>query len=349
MAFDVKIGTTNYDFFNKITIRSKFGHIASGFNLTALYENENPVHRRIFRPLSYNPIQINSERGERLITGTILNNKFLTDKTQRKASASGYSTCGIVQDCSIPLSAYPLQFNGLTIRQIAERLLTPFGLTISIVNDGGIADQVIDEVTASPSDSVSQFLTNIVAQRNLVLTNNEFGQLQITRPNLNQAPIATYREETPATSIELTVNGQALHSSITAMKQIDIEGDNVAESTVENPTIPIFRPLIKLQNVGNDNQTEDAARNIRANELRAIRLKITSDRITWLNGNRANAVETIRPNNIISVISPENYIYNRTSFFVEQVELTIDDKKEIAVLNCVLPEVYSNQTPKFSF
>jgi hypothetical protein len=53
----------------------------------------------------------------------------------------------------------------------------------------------------------------------------------------------------------------------------------------------------------------------------------------------------MRPNNVIAVVSPENYIFNKTNFFVDRVKLILDEKKEVAELDCVLPQVYSNEDP----
>ena len=87
---------------------------------------------------------------------------------------------------------------------------------------------------------------------------------------------------------------------------------------------------------------EDAAKNQRAAELKNIRLKIRTSQWEWpING----STEVMRPNNVIGVISPENFIFNKTNFFVERVKLILDEKKEVAELDCVLPQVFSNEDP----
>ncbi len=53
----------------------------------------------------------------------------------------------------------------------------------------------------------------------------------------------------------------------------------------------------------------------------------------------------IKPGNIISVLSPENYIYKKTRFFIEGIDFVGDNKSVTATINCVLPEVYNNEIP----
>jgi len=346
MGLLIKVGNRQVDFFTKGSIELKYAHIGSTFKLSGVFDKDNAFQRRLFKPLSYEEITIFSVRGERLITGVVLNHAFKSEPREEIVTIFGYSKTGVLQDSQIPLSVYPLEYNGLTLRQIATKLCDPFGIKVIVENDQGISDEVIDEVTADPEQTVSKFIVQIASQRNLVITHNEFGNLLITRAQTNVPSIATYREEVPATTIRLSVVGANMHSEITAMKEIGIESDNASESEVTNTLVQSFRPKIRLQNVGNDNTVDNVARNIRANELKSIRLIISSDRWEWLND---KSLETIRPNNIVDVISADNYLAKRTQFFVESVQLDFDSTKETSILNCVLPQVYNNEDPKDIF
>ena len=57
----------------------------------------------------------------------------------------------------------------------------------------------------------------------------------------------------------------------------------------------------------------------------------------------------IRPNKIITVQNPKLYLFKKTRFFIESVELTGNEKQTSAVLTCFLPEVYDSKTPKNIF
>ena len=346
MAVNISIAGQSYQFFNKVAIDLKFGFSSSAFSFSALFDPNNATHRRIFRPLSYQPVTITSDLGELLLTGVILRHRFTRSANRQLSSFQGYSTTGVLQDCTIPTSVYPLEYKNLTFRELAEKMLEPFGIDLIIQDFAVIADNPITEITSENSRSVYEFLNNIASQRNHVLTHNEFGSLVLTRANANDSPVATFRQSIPVTKMSLDTNGQPLHSSLTVLKQADIENDNASESEVTNPLVSAFRPIIREQNVGNDVTAEEAAANVRANELRNVRLTIETDRWTWL---RNRTPETMTPNNIVSVISPDNYIFNPTNFFVESVKLNLDENKETAILSCVLPEVYNNREPRNIF
>lgn len=346
MAVTISIDGRQYDFFNKVSIDLKYGYSASTFSFSALFDPDNATHRRIFRPLQYQEVVITSDLGERLLTGTILRQKFTRSAKRELSTFSGYSKSGVLADCTIPKSLYPLEYSNLTFQELAERLIEPFGIDLIIQDFGVVAPTLIESITAKNTESVYGFLNNIIAQRNFVLTNTAFGNLLLTRPNTSASPVATFRQSIPVTRISLDVNGQPLHSELTALKQADIINNNASESTVNNSLVSSFRPTVKQQNVGNDITVEDAARNIRSNELRNVKLIIETDRWRWL---RNRTPETMTPNNIVSVISPDNYIFNRTNFFVESVKLNLDENKETAILTCVLPQVYNNNEPQNIF
>ena len=346
MGARITIAGRQYDFFNKINIDLKYGYSASTFSFSANFDPESAAHRRIFRPLNYSNVNVFSSLGERLITGTILGSKFVRSAEQRLSTINGYSLTGVLSDCQIPIESYPLHYTNVTFAELGRRLLSFFNLGFVAENDGGVSDEIIEEITAKTNITVFQFLSEIAAQRNLILTHDNLDNLVATRPNVNSAPVAHFRQSIPATEISLDVNGQNVHSSITTLKQADIENDNASEATITNTLVNAFRPTVTQQNVGNDVTVEQAASNVRANELRNIRLKITTDRWEWL---RNGSPETMQPNNIISVTSPDNFIFNRTNFFVESVQLKADNDKETAILNCVPPQVYNNQNPSQLF
>lgn len=349
MGLVLKIGSDEFSTFTKGEVNLKYGYISSSFSLTAVFDPENALHRRIFKPLSYPEVTLYTDKGKKLITGTILNHKFNSESKKKVVTISGYSKTGILSDCKIPVESYPLEFNGLTLVQIATQLLEPFGIGVVVENDGGVASEVIAEVTANEDQTISAFLKEIANQRNLIITHDGDGNIVFTRTRTNVPSIATYRESIPATQITLSVKGQGMHSSITAMKQSDLYTENTSEGTIENELVGLFRPTTMNQKVGTDNTVDDVVRNQRANELRNIGLVIDSDRWEWLNFDNRGIAESIEPNNIIDVISPDNWIPNRTQFFVESVKLISTPQKDTSTLSCVLPEVYNNQDPQIIF
>lgn len=346
MGLVLQLGTSRYEFFTKATVNLHYAQTGSTFVLSGVFEEENALHRKLFRPLSFPEITLSTTDGTLLITGTVTTVRFKTTSEQELTIIEGYSKTGVLGDCQISIDSYPLEYVGLTLTEIATKLCEPFGISVVVENDGGAAGEVIPEVTATTTQTVSAFLTQIASQRNLILTSTAEGNLLITRANTNVPSMATYRQAIPTVSIGLSVNGQRMHSDLTALKQTSIETDNAPEDTIQNSLVGQFRPITKDQSIGNDNTITDAVRNIRASELRNIRLMIKSDRWEWTNGRETGIV---MPNNIIDVIAPDIFLPDRTAFFVETVTLEVDAGTEESTLHCVIPEVYNNEEPKIRF
>jgi len=138
-----------------------------------------------------------------------------------------------------------------------------------------------------------------------------------------------------------------MHSHITAVQQIDAEQDVInAPTTIRNPYVPyVFRPktIVVSNPPDGTDYTLTSAKNALANELRGLRLIITTDTWTFPNG------KIIRPGIAISVINSEIYLYKKSTWFVESVDLEGDEKEQIAKLTCVLPSVYDYTQPSYLF
>jgi prophage tail gpP-like protein len=281
---------------------------------------------------------------ELVLTGYILSEGFSSSSNRKLVSIGGYSLPGVLEDCEIPPTFYPLQSDGLTLRQIAQKLINPFELKMIV--DPAVAakmDAVLEKSTAKESQNIKSYLTELASQKNIIISHNERGNLVFTEAKANKKPILNFDGGIPFTSMDLSFNGQGMHSHLTVMKQADSDGGNAGEFTIQNPYVPfVYRPKVVTQSSGDDNDTEKAAQNLLADELKNLKLTIVTDR--WeIDG------KMIKPNNIISVTNPEVYLYKSTDWFIESIDFTGDEKQTVAKLNCVLPEVYNGQTPKYIF
>lgn len=344
----LKIDGKIFDFFNKVTVDLKFDSVASTFKFVALFDHTNQEHLDLFRPFSYRSCEILSNRGDLLIKGTILNNVFTNEAKPTLASINGYSKPGVLEDSTIPVSLYPLQFDGLTLKEITNQIIKPFG--IGLVIDGTAsadANVVYDIQKGSEAENVKSFISRIASQKNIVLSHDKKGNLVFTKGRTNTNPVAKFSlENGTATKITLSCNGQKMHNKITVQKEADIEENNAGEETISNPFVSVFRPTTKTQTSGTDNDTAEAAKNALGTELKGLKLTIETDRLEWL---LAGKFETIEPNRIISVIAPECYILKETKFFIESVSLKSDETSETAIIKAVLPEVYTGNIPKNIF
>ncbi len=352
--FYLKIAGKRYDFFDEFTLNLSYNNIASAFTFSGFFDPDNKTQRELFRPLQYKSVEVYGY-GKKLLTGTILNTSTSVSNTKDLATVSGYSKTGVLGDSSIPLEMYPLQFDNLTLKEIATKLITPFGISLSSNSifaegetqsqdknlDGDIQKGLnakFDKTNADIGVSVADYLNDICKQRGLVLTHNQYGQLVITKPDTSRKSIATYIEGKPSTRIALSVNGQDLSSRITAVKQASIGTDQEGEASVNNNLVSVKRDRVVTQNSGSNDDAISVAKNTLANQYRAIRLTIETDRWQWYDG---KTLRIIQPNQIIEVESPNNFLKKRTRFFVERVNFTGDRKEEKATITAVLPESFT--------
>jgi prophage tail gpP-like protein len=336
----LKVDNKNVDFFTEFNLDLRYDAIASTFSFTGYFNPENPLHKEIYKPGKYQVVTLEHE-GELILTGRIISTVQKSSSVKELVSFGGYSLPGVLEDCEIPTSLYPLQSDGRTLRQITERLIKPFGLKLisnNLGNQSLTVDKKIEKSTAIESQSIRAYINTIAAQLYVHLTHDEFGNLIFTRAKTDSTPVIDFNGNIPETSMELSFSGQQMHSDITVVKQASLDGGNAGESTVKNPYVKIFRPTVKVQTSGTDFDTSKAARQILSAELKNLKLTITIDRWDY---NK----KLIKPNSIVSVINPDLYIYKKTNFFIEGVSYKGNSESMTAVLTCVIPEVYSGKTP----
>jgi prophage tail gpP-like protein len=305
-----------------------------------------------------------------MLTGQILSEAFADSQIKSLVPISGYSLPGILEDCQVPVNkaidlaiasgnlklpktspstpyAYPIQDEGLTLRQIATKYIAPFNLKM-IVDPAvdSLMDEPIIETAIEPKDTIKHYLNELASQKNINLTHNEKGEIFFTRVKTNLKPVLRFnvpKGGLPGTKMKLMFNGQQMHSHITVVKQADTDDENAAEETVVNPYVPfVFRPKTIVQNSGNNTDTLSAAKNALAAELRELTLTIELDR--WDINNKI-----IKPNNLVTVTNPEIYIFKPTNFFIESIDYKGDQKEMTATLHCVLPSAYDGTDPLYIY
>jgi prophage tail gpP-like protein len=335
------------DFFNNFSLNLAHDTAASAFNFNFYFDPENIEHKEFACITHYHIVEL-FYFDELVVTGNIINNKFRVSSVKELSGVNGYSLPGVLGDCEIPIELYPLQTDGLSLREIAQRLIKPFG--IKMIVDPAVSskmDKSFDTSTASESQTVISYLVELASQKDIIISHDEKGNLLFTEAKTDKAPIIDFdlsKAVPVGTSFDFEVDGQSMHSKITVQKQASVDGGNAGSQTIRNPYVlqSVHRPTVKSQSSGDDNDTSLAANRALSNELRAVKLTITTDR--WVIDGKV-----IRPNNTITIIAPHLYIFKKTKFFIESVSLTGDNVKTTAVLNCVLPEVYNGKVPESIF
>lgn len=340
-----RLGVVDVTYFDGIKVSIKFDSLASTFSTNFLFNEKNREHAELACVSHFHECILEHE-GQKLINGFILDENFKEASRDSLVQFAGYSKPGVLEDCEIPPSIYPLQADGLTLREIISKIIAPFKLKMIVHSSvGGKLDQVIPTSTSKETQNIKSYITELCTQRGIIVSHTVDGDLLFTKANTEGEPLFHVEMGVIATEIEMSFKGQSLHSDITVMIQADdSETSNAGEYTLQNPYVPIvYRPKVLTASSGDDISVQEVAMHALAAELKeAIRLKVTIDR--W----KVNDT-FILPNNTITVISPKCYIYKKTKFFIESIDYTGDPKKQTAVLNCVICEVYNGQIPKNIF
>ena len=338
-----RIRNRKVDFFNNFVLELKHDSVASSFGFGFYFDPNILEHKEMACVTHFHEVEL-FYNDEKILTGNITNQEFKVSSVKELCSFSGVSLPGVLEDCEIPINLYPLQSDGLSLSHIASRLLNPF--EIKMIIDPSVQTKMNKSfitTTASEGQTVASYLVELASQKNIIISHNENGNLLFTESKTNLKPIIDFdlTKGTPfGTSFSFKYDGKSMHSKITMQAQADVDGGNASFQTIKNPYVlqRVYRPTVKIQTSGDDDDTFSAINRVLSNELRGITLTITLDRWT-ING------KIIRPNNLISIYAPELYIFKKTNFFIESVSFVGDNTQTTAVLTCVLPEVYNNQIP----
>lgn len=362
----LKVRDRIIDKYNNIAVSLRYDSVASPFGANIYFNPSNADDRRLFVPGNYNPVTIVHGK-ETLITGVLLSAGFQDSAVKHLMNIGGYSKAGVLDDCQNSVDNYPLQFNNVSLFEIAQKLCSPFGLNVvvdDIVKNECSAAYAVGQ-TMEPDDTIKNFLTKLAVQKNIVLSHDIAGNLLFTRADTTKQPIFNFVNGMPWVGMSLNFDGQQMHSVIWGIGQGNIDTANASEASIKNPYVQShlnfmetarlntilkpgvsydtgYRPRVSMQTSGGDNDTTLTARQLLSQELKTIRLSIEIQ--GWeLKG------KLVRPNNIITVTNPDLFLYQKTRWFIESVDFRGDERSETATLNCVLPECYNNETVKNVF
>lgn len=364
MAFRISIDGKNVNHFTAGSITLKLDSIASTFEFSSRFSAQNKEHQEMFKPLRYKSVEIFNSNDKLIFTGTILNHRFKSNSGRELVVISGYSKSGILEDVTIPVSSYPLESTNRSLKDIAERLCGLFGIkvlisdqakTISETAVNGKAkkvrvksdfeslkaksNSVFGRTSASPTESIKDYLAKLAGQKNIILSHNEKGDVLLFQPDLLQKPKYFFTKGN-SLSMGMDVNGQGMHSDINIVRQPSDENEGVSTTDVsKNTLIGKYRPTTKLLTSGEDTETKDAAKNELAAELKNITATVELQGL----------FDEIYPGEIVNVHNHYiyNYAYNR--WMVDSITMKFDEKSDTTTLNLVPPESFSGDNPRNLF
>lgn len=352
MSFSIAINGTKFEWFNDFTVELNYSTVASKFSFMALFESANTEHRMLFKPFSYHDIEV-YYAGNKILTGTILNQEFTTSSTKSLVKVEGYSKCGVLEDCNLPKEAYPLSFDGLTYIEAFEKVVSFFDIKITTEQEAKLELlKIADKIEIGESETVADFITKICLDKGLIVTHNVSGEIVITKLKVENQPIQTFYDNEPTLSMKLAISGQSIYSKVYSLKEqgLDVEAvsefdinktiDNFGGGSVEDLVSFVKRNrsiTYKVQNGSVEDLPKSNRKKIGSMIKNAVKLTIEANTVLFNNGT------IFRPNNVIKVKSKDCYLFKETEFFIDSVVLKQGISADTATLTCVSLMSYNEE------
>lgn len=294
--------------------------------------------RRVFRPFSFNPLVV-SIGPDPLFTGVMLAPSPSTTSEGSTVTASAYGATGTAYDCAAPASAYPLEFDNLTLDAIATQLLAPFGIAATFTAPVGAP---FERVSMDPTEPVMGFLAGLAKQRNIVIGETAQGAALFQQSVEAGSPVAVMKgSQPPASAVATSFNGQAVFSDITAIAPT-VPGLEGGQSTAKNTQLT---GVVRPHTFTAPDTTPEGGQSAAEAKLGRMYANAVSWNVpvpSW----RGPSGAVWQPNTTIKLTAPNAMIYSETEFLIKEVRLSTGRESRTALLTVVLPGAYSGQAPE---
>jgi prophage tail gpP-like protein len=305
---------------------------------SAPFDSKIPNFKATFRPFSYKDVDI-IVGGSRLFSGTMVGVTPTVSASQKVVSVSAYSKPGVLNDCTLTGSSYPLEFNDQNLRDIAKSIADTFGIAVDFRVDPG---PVFERVSLKPSKKVLPFLSELAQQRNMIISSSEDGALIFWRSIDPGTPVASLSQgASPLTQVTPFFSPQEYYSHITGIDPVLI-GLEGSQFTVKNPRLNgVVRPITFSPQDTIDSDVQDAVQ-AKASRMFGNMASYSASVSSW-NDPSGNLW---KPNTSIKLFANDAMVYGEYEFIIRSVELIKDSRSESAVLNLVIPGSFSGKLPE---
>ncbi|MGL4982543.1 MAG: LysM peptidoglycan-binding domain-containing protein [Treponemataceae bacterium] len=310
------------------------------FSFSAPYDNSIKELNVASNPFSFKNVSVYYEK-KLQFNGVLLTPQCGLQDNAKTITFSGYPLCGVLNDCTLPITKYPTQYDGKNIKQIASDMASPYGIKVEATGSIGAS---FSEVAYDPAEKIFAFLSNLTKQRNLLMTNTVQGDLLIFESKKNEV-VANYKEgEVPLMSITPSFNAQEFYSHITGFTKTNENKDSL-RFTYENKFLKkqgVFRcQTITVDDAESQTDLENAVKSY-AGRMFANSVSYT---IT-IEGHKTQNGALLKKGDFIKIASETAKINKETAFLIRKVQRIRDSKGNSTVLQVVFPESFTGEIPE---
>lgn len=308
-------------------------------SLSGPWDPERTDMRAAFEPLAFPTVTV-TVNDELMLTGRVKDVAPSVDASQASVGITVYSTAHELTEVCAPPELLPLEFNGLNLKQIAQRLA---GSTFSLaVNLDGPPGAVFTRCRCEPDGELHAFLTELALQRGFVVTDTPSGDLLFRSEAPTGAPVARLQGQ-PLGKVSAQFQPSRWFSHVTG-RACKRAGTNGSSFTELNRLFRSFWPRHTAASVG-DTGSADVPRAAKAMVGRMVASVATytvEDLPTW----RDPSGKLWRPNTTLTLLAPGAMIYHETELLIRAVKLKQTGDSETATLELVLPGSFGGAFPK---
>lgn len=310
------------------------------FSFSAPYDSELKELKEAIEPFSYKSCEI-YYKGSLVFNGKLLTPEPKLEDSTAEITLQGYPLCGVLNDCNIPPSKYPTQYKGLNIKQIAEELASPYNIRVEMKAGAGAE---FEKVACEPSESILQFLTNLLKQRDLLFTNNEKGQLVIFRPKEKKAEVSFVEGEPPLLSVIPKFNAQNFYSHVTGFTKTDSKNKGLSYTFKNNYLINKGVQRYKSIMIDDAKTQSDLEKAVNSQAGRMF-----ADCVSYeLNceGHVLIDNQLCKKGICVCVKAPKAMIRRETNFIARNIKIIRTSENKTTQFSLVLPGSYSGKMPE---
>jgi len=279
--------------------------------------------------------------GQLLFKGVLLTPDPELQSNATEITLHGYPLCGVLNDCTIPPSKYPADYNDVTIQDIADPIADVYGVKIEYKDGPG---DPFTEITYEPNEKVLSFLLKLSKQRELLYNNDENGKLVFFKAKKEAAFMSFKEGKTPLLSITPHFNAQGFYSHITGHTKNDSLHDPFS-FTYEN-TYLISKGIIRHETILVDDAENSSDLE---NAVKAHAGRMFADCVSYsvkCEGHLNTNKKLFKKGMTVNVDAPGAMITKPTDFIARNVKLLRNEGAKTTEIDLVLPGSFNGSLPE---
>lgn len=326
----IEIGGTQFFGWQSVSITRTMDTVADAFQFQTLFDPNNPP----VLPFGYDEVKI-AIGSKVIITGIIDRVGTALTKDGATITLSGRSKAGQLLDNS--LSTAPYEFRNQDIISIMTTLCRPFGIKVFIDSQSDKGGP-FEKSAFRPGETIMNIGTRLGTQRGLLPTSASDGNLLYWQAKTGE-PVAVIAEGSQGVdAISATFDGSKRYGKIIVDAQ-DRAGqalrgeaiDSIVKDSGINRTI-LTSPADTPE--GADlNTIAKWERGKRSADSMPVSVTLSS----WIKPDGTLWAE----NEVVSLVSPSNFIYTETDMIVREVNYNRSNQGDSVTLSLILPSAYT--------